>query len=139
MSIPSKREIDPYGDLDGASARRTFEGKSVAEAERLIAESSLARQEDLFWMGPVAFVYYLPAAAAYLEGESAAGDSDFVSSLCGTLVTRCEQDGAAIDEARPTMRRIADYVRENVGKFDLDADETSSVLRKITALLDRLD
>lgn len=138
MAIPSDREIDPHGDLDGASARKTFSGKDVAEAEVLIAENSLARQEDLFWMGPVAFVYYLPAAAAYLESESASGDSDFVTSFCGTLVTRCEQDGAAIAEAKPTLQRIERYLSTHLDRFDLDADEAKSVTQKLAAIRDRL-
>jgi hypothetical protein len=55
MTLPTAKEIDPYGGLDGQVACKNFLGKSLDEAEALFRENSLYYQEGLMWMGPVAF------------------------------------------------------------------------------------
>ena len=83
MSLPTAKEINPYDDLDGQYAEKHFLGKTLDEAEALFRESSITYQEDLMFMGPVAFRFYVQAAINYVESESARGDSDMISCLQG--------------------------------------------------------
>ena len=63
--IPTSNEINVYDSLDERSACEHFQGKNLDEAELLFRENSLCYQEDLMWMGPMAFRYYVEAAIRY--------------------------------------------------------------------------
>jgi len=92
MTLPTAQEINPHRDLDGGEACAHFLGRSLDEAEALFQENSLYYQEDLMWMGPVAFRYYLPAVANYVRGDTATNDSDFVAHFVSTLELRLEHE-----------------------------------------------
>ena len=76
MDIPTREDINVYGSLDEQAACDHFFGENLKEAEDLFRENSQFYQEDLMWMGPRAFRYYVNAAINYLQSESAGGDSD---------------------------------------------------------------
>src|SRR3981081_234663 len=81
LMLPTRDEINVHGSPDEESACEHFFGKTQAEAERLFRSNSAYYQEDLMWMGPRAFHFYLPAAASYVMSDAARGDGDFVSCL----------------------------------------------------------
>ena len=58
-----------------------FLGKSIEEAELLFREDSARYQEDLMWMGPRAYEYYVEAARRYAASAHAADDAEFVDAL----------------------------------------------------------
>jgi hypothetical protein len=67
MNLPTVEEINPVPEnLDGQNAVRNFLGKSLDEAEALFRESSITYQEDLMFMGPPAFRFYVLAAINYI-------------------------------------------------------------------------
>jgi len=67
-TLPTEREINPIAeDLDGQTAVRHFLGKSVDDIVAVLDEYSLAYQEDLMWMGPQAFCFYLPAFLQHFQ------------------------------------------------------------------------
>ena len=74
MSIPSRADINVYDSLDERSACEHFLGKNLDEAEALFRENFLYYQEDLMWMGPRAFQYYVRAAINHLRSDTASGD-----------------------------------------------------------------
>ncbi|MFM7315484.1 MAG: hypothetical protein ACKO5E_00925, partial [bacterium] len=76
---PTEQEINVYDSLDERCAVKNFVGKSQQEAELMFRENFLTYQEDLMWMGPVAFAYYLVPAMNYLKSIHSNGDSDAVS------------------------------------------------------------
>jgi hypothetical protein len=65
MQIPSLIEISPTNllNLDEKAAYEHFFGKSLAEARHLFDQARFY-VDDLGWMGPVAFDYYV---CAYIE------------------------------------------------------------------------
>lgn len=67
MYVPTESEINIYDTLDEKRAVDHFLGKSVEQAEQLFIENSLKYQEDLMWMGPKAFYYYLESVLRYLQ------------------------------------------------------------------------
>ncbi len=124
MGTPSAAELNPIpDDLDGRSAVEHFLGKNVVEAERLFATDGLVCQEDLQWMGPVAFVYYLPAAVAYVASPACTGDGDFVAALGSVVRFRLEHDGAAVGAALPTILRLTEVVLTAPERFFTDSEE----------------
>jgi hypothetical protein len=70
-AIPTLEEINVYDSLDERTAVENFLGKDRQEAEALFRKNFLYYQEGLMWMGPRAFCYYLPAALAYVQSQSA--------------------------------------------------------------------
>lgn len=136
MNIPVKSEIDVHGSADEAVACKNFLGKTVAEAEALFQAASMTHQEDLMWMGPRAFAYYLPAALAYLRSEASAGDDSFVDALHNIFVFRLDEPEFAL--ALGTVRDIQAYVIANIGKFAVDGDIYGDLLGRYQDLQSRL-
>ena len=118
--LPSRAEV---GDdsLDDRYAIRHFYGKTLAEAEELFAEDSpLTYTEDLMWMEPVGFRFYIRAAIRYGLSDRATGDSDLINGLQSTLSHWQEFAPAALV---PSARLLADFCSAVVEQFDrYDAD-----------------
>ena len=135
---PSEREINPLDDLDGKVAAEHFLGKSLAEAKLLFVENSINYQEDLLWMGPKAFCFYVTAAIDYIESEHAAGDSDIVSCFRGILEFRMNHDRDEIAAVVPELRRAANYILNNWKKFKVDPELDGDLRSKYQELLRRM-
>ncbi len=122
---PSREEICPFaGDLDGEWAVRNFPGKSVGEITRLFLSDSAAPfqlQEDLLWMGPKAFAYYLPAWTAYFRSDSSCGDADTFSSVLGTLELRLKSEPETVMAAREVVTDLLNNCISNDSVAGADA------------------
>ena len=117
--LPSRADIDVYGSCDERSACESFLGKSLDEAQAMFCENSLDSLEDLMWMGPVAFRFYVRAAIAYVHSEHATGDSDFIRYLAWIFSFRQESPAELV----PCARLLADFcgtVAEQFERFDAD-------------------
>ena len=108
MNLPTAKEMDPYDSLDGQRACKNFLGKNLDEAEALFRENSLHYQEDLMWMGPIAFRYYVAAAISYIQSEAAVGDSDFINCFVGLLEFRQQYlpNGRGLPVSRFTLPMV---------------------------------
>jgi hypothetical protein len=116
--LPTRAEIaDERDPLDGACAIKNFHGKTVAEAEELFAgaANSLTYTEDLSWMRPVGFRYYIRAAIRHALSERATGDSDLINGIAGVLAERHERHPR---ELVPCAGLLAEFCRAVVGQFD---------------------
>jgi hypothetical protein len=83
--IPTERDINVFDSLDEIHAVKHFLGKNLEEAEKLFQANFLSYQEDLMWMGPVAFAYYIIAAMNYLKSPISSDNSDAVNCF-GSLI-----------------------------------------------------
>src|SRR6476659_4855107 len=120
--IPTREQINVDDSLDERVACEHFLGKSVAEAEALFRDNALLYQEDLMWMGPVAFRYYVTAIIRYIQSEAASGDPDIINCFAGLLEFRLEHEP---NELRPIMDQLSSicrYVVERYQKFDVAPD-----------------
>jgi hypothetical protein len=118
MKLPTAKEIDPYDSLDGQVACKNFLGKSLDEAEVLFRENSLRYQEDLMWMGPVAFRFYVTAVIRYIQSEAAAGDYDIINCFVGLLEFRQEHESAELAPIANQLASICGYIIEQYERFD---------------------
>ena len=129
MPLPTESEINPIpDDLDGQVAVRHFLGKSVQDAVALFADNSLIYQEDLMWMGPKAFCFYLPAVLEHFRQES---DPDLVSFIASVLEFRLEHDAKDIEPSYPTIAAICAHLHE-LGEGDVASGER----KRLRSLLD---
>jgi len=120
---------------DTASAHAHFFGKSLDEAERLFAESSLIHQEDLMWMPFVPCCFYLQAYSRYLLSEESKGDSDGAScyiTLIGWFGAHVRHFPEALhDLTRRTLLRIA----SSQGFSEADVDIYGSFAERVRTIL----
>lgn len=85
--LPSVLDISPSNgmDLDERTALKHFHGLTQEQATALLRENPLHYLEDFFYMGPVAFAFYVPAVLALITegglGEPDGGEWDAVVSV----------------------------------------------------------
>jgi hypothetical protein len=138
MTLPSRHDLNPFDDLDGQYAEEHFYGKSCGEAASLFKENSIYYADDLMWMGPVAFCYYLPALIEYLKSQEAIGDSDAVNTLYGILTHRLEYDRQEINPAIGQIAEAVQYLLMNWSKYDIDAEIYGDLKQDYQRLLESL-
>jgi len=116
---PAEGDINLYDSLDERVAVANFLGKTVADAARLIASNPMRYQEDLMWMGPAAFNYYIDAVDDYVCGPQAAGQSDFIDALAAVLEFRLKHDGSEIDGAK--VGRLVDHILDRYSDYEIES------------------
>ena len=134
MPIPTATEINVHNSLDEQRACRHYLGKTLEEAEKLHHDGVLAYQDDLMWMGPVAFRYYVRAFIRFLHSEAATNCPDAINGFAGTLEIRLEYEPG---ELAPIARELADactYILEHWNKFDPDPDIYGNLDARYTTL-----
>lgn len=71
MSLPTREDINPWNDeTDCQTACEHYLGKSLEEVAAMLHDDYWLYGEDLAYMGPVAFRFYLPAVAQVLRSGS---------------------------------------------------------------------
>jgi len=134
MPIPTPNEINVYDSLDERSACEHFLGKNIDEAELLFRENSIFYQEDLMWMGPVAFRYYVEAAIRYIHSDVAASDSDMISCFAGILEFRLKYESKELVPVAKRLTSACAYVIEHWSRFDISPEIYGDLLARYTTL-----
>ncbi len=109
MTLPSREDINVFNSLDEEVACRHFLGKDLDAAEALFRENSAYFEEDLLWMGPKAFRFYVEALIRYLRSDASQGDACIVSCFAGILEFRLEYQP---QELRPIASQLASACRD---------------------------
>jgi hypothetical protein len=76
MNVPTETDwgVPTRDDLDAAYARRVFLGKTAQDALAMFRENVLERVEDLRFMPPVPFRYYMLAFRTFVVSDAALED-----------------------------------------------------------------
>lgn len=122
MPLPSRQEINVHNSLDERSACDHFFGKTLDQAEALFRENSLYYQENLMWMGPKAFSFYVDAVIRYVQSEAASSDTDIFLSLINILEFRLEHERADMLPIAGKLGAFCDYIVQNHERFRLAAE-----------------
>ncbi|MFN0134746.1 MAG: hypothetical protein ACKVS9_01365 [Phycisphaerae bacterium] len=137
MHAPTREQINVYDSLDEQRAVRNFLGKDLDAAEALFRENSLYYVEDLMWMGPVAFRYYITAAIRYVHSDASSQDSSMASGLASVLEFWFEHYESELRPISVPLADVCDYVAARRSKFDLIAGY-AGVPDRFASLRDRL-
>ena len=137
-NIPTPSDINIYDSLDERSALQHFHGKDLTAAEALFRENFVYYQEDLMWMGPRAFCYYVQAAIAYLLSPAATGDSDAANTFWSVVESQVDNNRSAIDPAIPSLRDAIESMLVNFSRFNCDPQVYGNVASRYRALLLKL-
>ncbi|MFO0908717.1 MAG: hypothetical protein U0794_10215 [Isosphaeraceae bacterium] len=136
--LPTAAEINVFDSLDERSALRHFLGKDLDQAYELLRENFLYYQEDLFWMGPIALRFYVPAAIRYLLSDEADHDAGAVAAFCGILEFRLEHEPAALQPIAPLLRGAIDQVLNRLERYGADLAMYGDLAGRYRDVLERL-
>jgi hypothetical protein len=122
-AIPTLEEINVYDTLDERAAVENFLGKDRQAAEAMFRESFVHYQEDLMWMGPRAFCYYLPAALAYVVSDESIVGSIELGFLLNVIKFQLHDNEEAIAPVYPALGAGIDMVLDSSERFADDPVE----------------
>jgi hypothetical protein len=138
MSVPTASDINVYDSLDERSACMHFLGKSLAEAEGLFRDNALYYQEDLMFMGPVAFRFYVPAFISYIRSNHSTGDSDAVSCFQGLIQFWVDHYGPEVTPVAGMLASACQYILDSYQKFEIPTEIYGDLRERIVSLLSQL-
>lgn len=137
--LPVANEINVFDSLDERWAVKHFLGKDLEQAHTLFRENFLHYQEDLMWMGPIAFRFYLPAAIEYLLSKDADHDAGAVSSFCALIEFRLDNEPAEIALVASIIREGFIGILETFDRFEPEIGIFGDIAERCRVLLTRLD
>lgn len=106
-NLPRKSDINVYDTLDERSAVRSFYGKSCEEIYQDLLTGYQHLQEDLSFMGPVAFAYYAPAWERLFDTFREAEKAGIVARWTKCIITcRCFDLEHETQESMAALRRM---------------------------------
>ena len=86
----------------------------------MFKQNSSSACEDLLWMGPKAFCFYVQAAISYIQSADAEGDKSMARSFQHPVEHHWEYDREAVASVLPAICDALQYVIDNWAKFDDD-------------------
>jgi hypothetical protein len=117
--IPTREEINVFDSLDERTACNNFLGKSIDDAQRLFVENSLRYQEDLMFMGPAAFRFYVEAAIRYIQSPEAKYDADIINCFAGILELRLKFESEQLAPVAERLALACDFIIGHWDFFDV--------------------
>jgi hypothetical protein len=138
MQLPTAKEINPFDDLDGRMAQRRFLGKSNADAFKMFQEMFEVYQEDLLFMGAVAFLFYFPVAIRYAESEDVRGEPDVASTMLMLMRHRWQYERSSLLPLLPEMIRYCQGVLGRVDSMVIDRNIEGNLKGKYERFLRKL-
>ncbi|MFM7592723.1 MAG: hypothetical protein ACKO85_13130 [Isosphaeraceae bacterium] len=123
-----------YDSLDERCAVKNFVGKSQQEAELMFRENFLTYQEDLMWMGPVAFAYYLVPAMNYLKSIHSNGDSDAVSCFCNLIAFKLEWEKTTLLPVMANIFETIEIITKDFHRFECVEEIYGDVKNRLLGL-----
>ena len=136
MKLPIESDINIYNSQDEIVACEHFLDKTLEQAEILFQENSSYYQEDLMWMGPQAFNFYLQSVINYLKSDHSVNDDHLIDCLYEIVIFRMEEEEFSI--AIDRVQEMTNYVISNYEKFNIDSDIYGDLLAKYKELKKQL-
>ncbi|MBI1314580.1 hypothetical protein GC176_25080 [bacterium] len=138
--LPSALDINPFPEsLDGKYAEAHFLGKTQAEAVKLFEDNFFGYQEDLLWMGPIGFRFYVRAAIEYAESDAARYDCEVASQLLSNLDHKWHYEHDQIPELRGLFLGYAERLRARLGDMDIESYFDYRLERKVLRFIAKLE
>lgn len=136
--LPSSEEINVFDSLDEQCAVRHFLGKSLEQAQALFRENFLYYQEDLMFMGPKGFCFYVTAAIGYLLSKESDGDSDAANTFCALIEFRLTHERAEISASEPAIRKAILGMLADFERYHCDSNIYGDLPKRYRKLLAKL-
>lgn len=118
MTLPTAREINPFKTLDGNCAERNFLDKDLDEAQLLFQSAYGLHQEDLMFMGPIGFRYYVQAAIRYIKGPAAKDDCCVAIFTAGYLDHHLKYESTELIPIADQLADLCQFIVDHWADFD---------------------
>jgi hypothetical protein len=122
--VPTEADWGDYkADLDQKWAHDMFAGHTNNEMRQRFYENVLEATEDLRWMPPIPFRYYVVGFGDFvLAREFQPGDdgSDAASCLIGLVLQKLDEQRDCIMPIMPELLPVLHYVTENQDSYGAD-------------------
>ena len=138
QSLPVREEINIHDSLDERTACKNFLGKDLEAAETMFQENFMRYQEDLMWMGPVAFQFYVKAATRYIQNPVSKGDSDAINCFLGLLEFRCEHEPESLRPVKTELAGGCRFVLEHYDQFEATPEIYGELCPRYERMIHRL-
>jgi hypothetical protein len=135
-TLPTESEINVHNSLDEQVACRHFFRRSLGEAEALFRDNSLYYSEDLMYMGPVAFRFYVCAAIRYIRSSCSENDSDFVSSFVGLLEFRLTNEPRELAPVAECLASACHYIVTHQDRWEIIAEIYGNIQPRCERLIE---
>jgi hypothetical protein len=123
MDIPSREDWgEVEQDLDTEYAFKTFFGKTIVEAVPLIKGNPIERADEIRFMPPVPFRYYILAYRDYLLSEDSIGDPDAASCYIRLIAEKISGEPHTIGPVLPSLIESVQKVVQNQSFYDADEE-----------------
>jgi hypothetical protein len=138
--LPTAAEI-ASDSLEGWYSIKHFHGKTLAEAEEIFAAGCrdyipLTYTDDLMWMEPVGFRFYIRAAVNVALSERANGESDFINGLASTISFWHEQHPGELVSCAPLLADFCCTVVQQFDRYDADPEIYTGLREQYQQLAD---
>ena len=127
--LPTKKDFDPWGCLDGQHAWKQFGGLTLDEAYKKFCKKPDFYQEDFMFMGTKAFLYYIPVLKKYvqeLDPKSEGDDCSLHILACG-MESQLEQNFKA---TQIPIRSLTELVLSEIGNSNMNNEDKKRVIKK---------
>ena len=117
--VPNEREWGKWsGDLDQSAAHAAFFGKTIEEVEQVFATNPIEGADNLRFMPPVPFQYYIHAFKNFLLSGASKGHADAASSYLRLLQDKLHSDPTAVVPVMPSLLPSVDAVAERQAFYE---------------------
>jgi hypothetical protein len=123
MRVPDESDWGDWkSDLDQSDAHRVFSGKTVQEVRHEFAMHPIERADNLRFMPPVPFQYYICAFKDFLLSSDSKGHGDAASSYLRLLEDKLTNDPAIVMAVMPSLLPSVDSIAERQAFYEADED-----------------
>jgi hypothetical protein len=138
MSLPTEKDFDPWrGNLDAQWAWRNFGGLTLEAAKEKFPQKPECYQEDFMSIGSRAFSFYFPVIETYLIDTPVEyeGWDRCAWILAHAIKSQLQRETKSIVlHLLPRIRHLILFVRQNIERFDNEAEGQSRILLAWTEL-----
>ncbi len=139
--VPTEEDWGSYvDDLDSMYAHKIFFGKTNQEMQPAFQEAVIERVDELRWMPPVPFQYYILGLRDYVMNQDTCLDDRSDAASCFlTLVTEKAKDHS--DYIKPVLNELMPaikFVADNQSLYDANEEIYGDFRKKEKELLELL-
>lgn len=139
MTLPTASEINVYDTLDERAACKNYLGKSLVEVRQMLASGIGNYWEDLAWMGPKAFQYYLPTVIAYVQSKLEARNPSVFSEYLCVLQMRLGLEDDSLRESKQILGTICQQILTQLPLLDPEEVQIYCFRTRIAEVISGLD
>ncbi len=123
MKVPNKEDWGDYEkDLDANYAFKVFFGRTISEVVPLFGVNPLERTNELRFMRPIPFRYYILAFRDYLLSKESRDDADAASCYLSLIGEKIMEQPDTIGPVFPALMESMCKIAENQDFYDADED-----------------